>query len=270
MDAGQQVWFVHGLRLDLYDVAALHDDATVMLAVAAAELYQAGVLATEGSALVKAGPLPPDAHPVERALYDAIPDEPAAGELVAGEPVAGELARPGGERRRGRRGKRPERPTGRDILKQAEHAAAVVAIRRRMGEDGLTRPDVYERLWRVAGTVGAVGFVTGGLAGVVWAVAQYGPWGLLGGLTLLPVSGGILAAPAPLAASAISTWVYRTPLGGRVLRELRGQRQAELRSAGRRQAAAPAALGTALALHGRVSKLSRWEKHLSRALSPGD
>jgi uncharacterized protein (TIGR04222 family) len=240
----QRAFYVDGLKLDVYDIAVLARDPTLASVVAAAELYQAGLIAADGRRLVKKGPQPQGVHPVERAVYDTIPD--------------------GGTGREGYA-----------VLDDTRDAPAVWAVRRRVGAElGLARPDAERRFQYLSGLAGGSVAVVAGVIASVWAVAQDGWWGVIGAITL---------APYALVAGLVLGWlpyglfgrrVRLTPRGRRALRTLRAQRRGELRAfdrgsrGGGRRPVPALSLGAAIALTGGRHKLHRWNKELDTALSP--
>jgi uncharacterized protein (TIGR04222 family) len=246
----RRTWLVDGLELDVYDIAVLGRDPALASVVATAELHQAGVIATDGRSLVKAGPLPPGAHPVERAVYEAIPDGP------------------------GRRDGSTD-PTGLAVLDATRDAPAVWVVRRRVGaEYGLARPDAERRLRDLSGLAGASAAVVAGVTASIWAVAEDGWWGVIGAIALAPYALVAGLALGWLPYGMLGRLVRLTRRGRRALRELRAQSRAELgafprRSRGRGvQPGATLSLGAAIALTGGRHKLHRWDGALDAALSP--
>jgi uncharacterized protein (TIGR04222 family) len=251
MDGQRRTWVVDGLELDVYDIAVLGRDRTLAPAVAAAELYQAGVIATDRHRLVRAGPLPPGVHPVEQAVYEVIPDGP-----------------PG-------RGEHSTDPTGHIMLQEARDAPAVWAVRRRVGaEYGLARPDADRRFRDLSGLAGGSAAMVAGVAACIWAVAKDGWWGVIGGITLAPYAVLVGLALGWLPYGMLGRLVRMTPRGRQALRELRAQGRAELRTfhrgsrGGGVQTGPTLSLGAAIALTGSQYELHHWNEELDTALSP--
>jgi hypothetical protein len=61
-----------GMPLDAYEVAVLNGGEQLAATAAVANLRKVGALRVDGDAVEPAGPLPPGAHPVERAVYDSV------------------------------------------------------------------------------------------------------------------------------------------------------------------------------------------------------
>jgi uncharacterized protein (TIGR04222 family) len=61
-----------GMPLDAYEVAVLNGGEQLAATAAVANLRKAGALRVDGDAVEPAGPLPPGAHPIERAVYDSV------------------------------------------------------------------------------------------------------------------------------------------------------------------------------------------------------
>jgi len=270
VDGERRRWTIDGHLLDLYEVAALQADpvrdAVLVPAVAAAELHQAGVIAVDRDRLIRAAPLPAAAHPVERAVYEAIPDWP--------------LLRPerGGRRlRRRRTAKRQWRPRGRTVLRAALDDPTVRSLRERLAaEHGLTRPRAHERFRAIADPASVVAaLAVFGALRLATALLLASPPGVPG--FLLALAELVLAATVTVRAvvrprDALGRRVYLTPSGRRAYRALREQSAGELRAlpGGRREPSTPAAtapwVGTALALQGDLRNLDRWDEPLAKAL----
>jgi uncharacterized protein (TIGR04222 family) len=240
----QRAWFVDGLKLDVYDIAVLGRDPTLASVVAAAELYQAGLIAVDGRRLIKKGPRPQGVHPVERAVYDTIPDGGADREGYA-------------------------------VLDDTKDAPAVWALRRRVGAElGLVRPDAERRFRYLSGLAGGSAAIVAGVVASVWAVAEDGWWGVIGAITLAPFAVVAGLALGWLPYGLFGRLVRLTPRGRRALRTLRAQRRGELRAfdrgsrGGGHRPVRALSLGAAIALTGGRHKLHRWNKELDAALSP--
>jgi uncharacterized protein (TIGR04222 family) len=240
----QRAWFVDGLELDVYDIAVLGRDPTLASVVAAAELYQAGLIAADGRQLVKTGPLPLGVHPVARAVYDTIPDGGADREGYA-------------------------------VLHATKDAPAVWAVRRRVGAQlGLARPDAEQRFRYLSGLAGGSAAIVAGVIASVWAIAKDGWWGVIGAITLVPYAVVAGLALGWLPYGLFGRLVRLTPRGRRALRTLRAQRRGELRAfdrgsrGGGHRPVRALSLGAAIALTGGRHKLHRWNKELDTALSP--
>jgi uncharacterized protein (TIGR04222 family) len=240
----QRAWFVDGLELDLYDIAVLGRDPTLASVVAAAELYQAGLIAVDGRRLVPKGPPPQGVHPVERAVYATILD--------------------GGTDQEGHA-----------VLDATKDAPAVLAVRRRVGAElGLARPDAEQRFRYLSGLASGSAAIVAGVIASVWAVAQDGWWGVMGAITLAPFAVVAGLALGWLPYGLFGRLVRLTPRGRRVLRTLRAQRRDELRAfdrasrGGRLRPVRALSLGAAIALTGGRHKLPRWNKELDTALRP--
>jgi uncharacterized protein (TIGR04222 family) len=74
MAAGERefFWDTDAGPLDLYDVALLRGGEPLAVRVAAVRLHQAGALRVEDGRLAVAGTVSRDAHPVERAVHEAV------------------------------------------------------------------------------------------------------------------------------------------------------------------------------------------------------